>query len=166
MEVTPLSHENAKEIIECWLANKHKLTTEQWTVLNRLFEKSVLYPLYIKLIFDIVLKWTSYYSSGKLFLNWSSDDHCIKYIFEKLENIHGRIVFSRCMFYLTLFNDGISENELEDILSIDDDVLSDVFQHHEPTVRRFPGALWMRIKNDLGDYIFESKAEDIRVLHW
>ena len=70
------------------------------------------------------------------------------------------------MFYFSIFNDGISENEIEDILSIDDDVLSDVFQHHEPTIRRFPGALWQRIKNDLKDYIFESKADDIRVLHW
>lgn len=46
----------------------------------------------------------------------------------------GKILFSRCMFYMSTFKNGISESELEDILSIDDDVLYEIFEYHEPPV--------------------------------
>ena len=169
MEIQSMNFENAKYIIDFWLdksVEKHQLTDEQTEIIKVLFNKSPIYPLYIKIIFDIIFKWTSYEIIDKAFLNLDSIDSCIKYIFENCEKIHGKLVFSRCMFYFTIFNNGISENELEDILSIDDDVLSDVFQHHEPTVRRFPGGLWQRIKFDLKDYIFESKSDEIKVIHW
>jgi hypothetical protein len=169
LEIESLNFESAKYIINCWLeklTEKHKFTDDQWKVLSTIFDKARIYPLYIKIIFDIILKWTSYEKIDKSFLNLYTIDNSIKYIFENLEKLHGKIVFSRCMFYFTIFDDGISENELEDILSLDDDVLSHIFQHHEPSVRRFPGALWQRIKNDLKDYIFESKSDEIRVIHW
>ena len=170
LEIKSFNFDDAKFIIDNWLCSSHvmhKLTDEQSKLLDQLLNNSkTLYPLYLKIIHDIVFKWTSFYTPDERFLRLRSIDSSIKYIFQNLENLHGKIVFSRCMFYFSIFNDGISENEIEDILSIDDDVLSDVFQHHEPTIRRFPGALWQRIKNDLKDYIFESKADDIRVLHW
>jgi hypothetical protein len=51
-----------------------------------------------------------------------------------LEKNHGKMLFSRTMIYMSSFKNGISESELEDILSIDDDVLYEIFEYHAPPV--------------------------------
>ena len=48
---------------------------------------------------------------------------------------------------------GLTETELEDILSCDDDVLNDVYQYWTPPVRRLPALLVVRIKADLNHYL-------------
>ncbi len=50
---------------------------------------------------------------------------------------------------------GMSENELEDILSCDDVVLNDVYQYWVPPIRRLPPLLLVRIKTDLRQYLGE-----------
>ena len=91
----------------------------------------------------------------------------IKYLFGKLEKNYGVILFSHCIFYLTLFEyRGISETELEDILSIDDDVLTSVFEYHHPPVRRFPIALWLNFKYDLKEYITNKETDGLSVISW
>ena len=76
-------------------------------------------------------------------------------------------IIKHCLFYLTLFEyRGISENELEDILSIDDKVLESIFIHHHPPVRRFPMALWYRMKYELKDYITHKMTDDTPVIAW
>ena len=70
------------------------------------------------------------------------------------------------MIYLSSFKNGISESEIEDILSIDDDVLYDIFEFHAPPIRRLPLALWLRIKDDLKGYMVEKAIDDIRVIYW
>lgn len=42
---------------------------------------------------------------------------------------------------------------MEDLMSLNDDVLSDVNQYWTPPMRRLPPFLWVRIKNDLKEYI-------------
>ena len=48
---------------------------------------------------------------------------------------------------------GLSEIELEDILSCDDDVLNDVYQYWTPPVRRLPPLLFVRLKADVNQYL-------------
>jgi hypothetical protein len=48
---------------------------------------------------------------------------------------------------------GLSESELEDILSCDDDVLNDVYAYWTPPVRRLPPLLLVRLKTDLSQYL-------------
>ncbi|CAF2768622.1 unnamed protein product [Rotaria sp. Silwood2] len=67
---------------------------------------------------------------------------------------------------MTACRNGISQNELEDVLSLDDEVLASVFQHYIPPVRRLPGILWTRIRNDLDEYITEKEADDSSVIFW
>lgn len=55
---------------------------------------------------------------------------------------------------------------MEDILSLDDDVLYSVFQFHMPPVRRIPQILWLRIKYYLREYIVEKEANDTKVIYW
>ena len=48
---------------------------------------------------------------------------------------------------------GLSEFELEDILSCDDDVLNDVYQFWTPPTRRLPPLLIVRLRYDLNRYL-------------
>lgn len=50
-------------------------------------------------------------------------------------------------------DNGLSELELEDILSCDEDVLNDVYMYWTPPIRRLPPLLLVRIKNDLEEYL-------------
>ena len=83
-----------------------------------------------------------------------------------MEKIHGKMLFSRTIIYMSLFKNGICESELEDILCLDDDVLYDIFEFHAPPVRKLPIALWARIKNDLKEYMVEKEIDDTRGIYW
>jgi len=63
-----------------------------------------------------------------------------------VERYHGRMLVSHALAYLTASKDGLGDVEMEDILSLDDDVLNDVFQHWLPPVRRIPPLLIPRLQ--------------------
>jgi len=48
---------------------------------------------------------------------------------------------------------GLSDSELEDILSCDDEVLNDVYVYWTPPMRRLPPLLLVRLKTDLQQYV-------------
>ena len=79
---------------------------------------------------------------------------------------HGRILVFHALAYITASKSGLSETELEDLLSLDDRVLDDVYQYHMPPVRRIPPLLWTRIRNDLPNYLSEREADGVSVLNW
>ncbi|RNA01612.1 NACHT and WD repeat domain-containing 2-like, partial [Brachionus plicatilis] len=166
-KICSLDTKLAEEIILDWLQRKdRKITSQQLRILKELFEQATLYPLYVKLIFDVVSKWTSFFEPDQDFFECLHIDSLIRYIFNSLEKVHGRLLFSRTIIYMNLFKNGISENEIEDIISLDDDVLYDIFEFHAPPIRKLPKALWSRIKNDLKEYMVEKEVDDTRVIYW
>jgi hypothetical protein len=79
---------------------------------------------------------------------------------------HGRILVFHALAYITAAKSGLSESELEDLISLDDKVLDDVYQYHLPPVRRIPPLLWTRIRNDLPNYLSEREADGVSVMNW
>jgi len=79
---------------------------------------------------------------------------------------HGRILVFHALAYITAAKSGLSESELEDLISLDDRVLDDVYQYHMPPVRRIPPLLWTRIRNDLPNYLSEREADGVSVMNW
>lgn len=79
---------------------------------------------------------------------------------------HGRILVFHALAYITAAKSGLSESELEDLISLDDRVLDDVYQYHLPPVRRIPPLLWTRIRNDLPNYLSEREADGVSVMNW
>ena len=167
IEITSLDVALSKEILQDWLRDsKRSISSQQWQTLDAMFEKALLFPLYVKLIFDIIIKWSSFKEPDEEFKKCLNIDSCIKYLFIYFEKEHGKLLFSRAMIYMSSFANGISENEIEDILSLDDDVLYDIFEFNVPPVRKLPVALWSRIKHDLHGYIVEKEVDDTRVIYW
>ncbi len=138
LAVEKLDKSNVKTIIEDWLTKSQRALSQlQWEKIDTLFDSADLYPLYIKLIYDFIVKWPSYYVPDESFMRLVSIDHSINYLFDKIIKDHGKILFKKILAYLSLFQNAISENVLEDILSVDDEVLYEIFEFHAPPVRRY-----------------------------
>ncbi len=61
----------------------------------------------------------------------------------------------RVLSLILLAREGLDENEIEDILSCNDDVLNLVYEKLSsiPSTRRFPPCIWMAIKHELGAFL-------------
>ena len=68
--------------------------------------------------------------------------------------------------YLTASKNGLSDVEMEDVLSLDDVVLNDVFQHWLPPIRRVPPLLLPRLYDELSSYIMQREANGTAVFYW
>ena len=169
IEIKYLNCDDSIKIVENWLKKLNRiLSITQWKILKRLFKHATLYPLYIKLIFDIVSKWNSFYlpSSNDPFFKCINTEQCIQFYLNLLEIKYGESLVSSCLFYLTKSTNGLSENELEDIISLDDELLEKIFQYHEPPIRRFPITLWSRIRYDLNEYLTSRELDGLTVIYW
>ena len=168
INVPPFEPSTIEIVYNDWLKMKHRsLSDEQRLFVNDLMtRKKEILPLFMKLFFDIISIWHSYDPIDERLNGLKDVDDCIRYLFKRLEIIHNNVLFSRALCYMTACRSGISQNELEDVLSLDDDVLKSVFQHYLPPVRRVPGILWTRIRNDLDEYITEKEVDDAPVIYW
>ena len=87
-------------------------------------------------------------------------------LLERLEAKHGKMFVSRALAYITAARRGLSESELEDVLSLDEDVLRSVFTLWLPPIRRVPPSLWPRLYLDIAAFLVEREADEVCVLSW
>ena len=87
-------------------------------------------------------------------------------LFERVENKHGWMLVSHALAYITSTKNGISEPEIEDLISLDDKVLDDIYQYHLPPTRRIPPLLWTRVRSDLPGYLADSEADGVCVINY
>nr|XP_002734441.2 PREDICTED: uncharacterized protein LOC100378314 [Saccoglossus kowalevskii] len=177
LEVPKMKNDDVKVILTKWLSSRNRTLTEaQTNVLIGAFQKCPL-PLFLKISFDVACQWASYTNPQQTIIYQAiyreatneSDSpvrRVISALFETVERSHGEMLVSRALSYITAGRSGLTENELEDVLSCDDDVLNDVFQYWTPPIRRLPPLLWIRVRADLAPYFVERGADGARVLYW
>ncbi|WAR02876.1 NWD2-like protein [Mya arenaria] len=153
-------------IINC---SKTKKTVwyDEWRRIQAIF-KSVSSPLYAKLVYEqMVCTWRPFDEVSKEPVPKCIEDHITK-LFEKLEKRHGRIFVQRVLGYLTAVSNGLSESELEDILSLDEDVLNDAYEKVGEywSIRRIPQFFWPQLRYDLEPYIAVRQIDGIATITW
>ncbi|BES94311.1 NAHypothetical proteinT domain [Nesidiocoris tenuis] len=165
IEVRALGEELAMQVIRMWMRTaKRDLTNYQWRLVSNAIDKCSL-PIFVKLVFAEICRWRSYTKPQDTHLASTVMDS-IMMLFERIEKQHGRILVFHALAYITAAKSGLSESELEDLISLDDKVLDDVYQYHLPPVRRIPPLLWTRIRNDLPNYLSEREADGVSVMNW
>ncbi|XP_022102529.1 NACHT domain- and WD repeat-containing protein 1-like [Acanthaster planci] len=165
VQLFPFSKEESRYILRSWLATaKKSVTNSQFELIDEAVAVCSL-PLFLKLVFDQATQWHSYHPLDRCILKPGIQD-MINLIFGKLEEYHGQMLVSRALAYITLSPTGLTETELEDLLSLDDDVLNDVYQYWMPPVRRIPPSLWTRVRNDLSSYLVDRNADGVTVMYW
>ena len=165
IDVPTFTQELSSQVVKSWLEmNKRTLTLEQFELVEKVFKKCSL-PLFVKLTYDQVSLWRSYRSIDRCQLT-NTIQQCIESLFTQLEHKHGTILVTRALSYVTASGSGISETELEDLLSLDDTVLTDVYQRHIPPFRRIPPLLWVRIRHDISQYLVDKEVDEVRSFFW
>ncbi|CAF1575600.1 unnamed protein product, partial [Didymodactylos carnosus] len=165
VQIKPLGEELGTIVLKGWLKRQSRTISEQqWLLVNaRLSECSL--PLYVKLVFDEINRWKSYTKTEEADLAKTVSTSINKLLI-RIENQHGHILVEHALSYITASKSGLSEAELEDLISLDETVLNDVYQYHLPPIRRIPPLLWTRIRNDLPNYLVEREAEGVSVVSW
>ncbi|KAI6183552.1 hypothetical protein M3Y97_00500900 [Aphelenchoides bicaudatus] len=163
--VPPLGPQLGQHVIEKWLEAKGRtLSPCQWGIVAKALSHCTL-PLFLKLIYATVARWKSYSKPQEVVL-FKSVQQSIHALFDRTESQHGKLLVSHALSYITAAKSGISDSELEDLISLDDKVLDDIYQYHLPPVRRIPPLLWSRIRADLPGYLSERAADGVIVLNW
>ncbi len=122
-------------------------------------------PLYLKLAFEEARRWKSYSADRRL-----SPDimGVIRDFFIRLsaDINHGSIMVSRSLGYLAASKNGLSEDELIDILSRDEEVFRNFRERtfHEPPEKRLPVVVWSRLYFDIEPYLAERSADGTSLL--
>ncbi|XP_055958767.1 NACHT domain- and WD repeat-containing protein 1 [Patella vulgata] len=166
LPVETLSNDDVEGILHKWLeTNQRKLLDSQLKIILDAFHQCPL-PLFLKLSFDVACRWKSFTPPSVSTLQ-TTVRNVINDLFTRVESLHGQLLVSRALGYLTLSGGGgLSEAELEHILSCDDDVLNDVYMYWTPPIRRLPPLLLVRIKTELGQYFVDRGADGVRVFYW
>ncbi|XP_041349253.1 NACHT domain- and WD repeat-containing protein 1-like [Gigantopelta aegis] len=165
LDVPKLPDNDVSGILDKWLeTNGRKLTDFQRRKVMTAFQKCPL-PLFLKLSFDQACRWTSYAPTDQTILQ-NTVRGSIDALLARVEQLHGKLFVSHALAYLTLSKSGLTESELEDILSCDDEVLNDVYTYWTPPMRRLPPFLLVRLKAELGQYLVDRGADGVRVFYW
>uniref|UniRef100_A0A672SH89 NACHT and WD repeat domain containing 1 n=1 Tax=Sinocyclocheilus grahami TaxID=75366 RepID=A0A672SH89_SINGR len=152
-----LTDDQGKDVIGAYMsAAGRKLTSEQVdTILNR-FQQSRS-PLHMKLMLDTAKQWSSCTSTSNVRLGVSAQEVMTQFV-ESLEESHGKKLVSHALCFILLSRSGLSEAELQDVLSLDNDVLAEIYKYWLPpshTLLRFPRLHWSRLRHDLTAHLTE-----------
>ena len=158
--VQAMSMENGEAILDIWLNGiKRRFKDKQKKYLLEKFKVCGL-PLYLKLAFEETRLWKSYDALPEL-----SEDipGILRDLFKRLsqESNHGQMLVSHSLGYLAAAKNGLSEDELLDVLSMDKEMLAD-FQRRSPKSPksdRLPVVIWSRLYFDLEPYLTERSAD-------
>lgn len=161
--VSALNSDACHDILQVWLAERQRtLSASQWTAVNEAVLSCKL-PLQLRLVFNEVCGWHSYDAAKLLTVTVNKG---IMRLLEQMEERHGKLLVSHALGLITATRNGLSESELDDLLSLDDAVLNDVYQYFLPPISRIPPLLWARLHNNLIEYFTERQADDVVVIAW
>jgi hypothetical protein len=181
VELDPMPADEGQELLRVWMSEAGRTLQphQETAVLAKFAESSGTeggdrerdgkqesgLPLYLKLAFEEARRWKSYTPPVSLAPGIPG---IIRQLFARLSQdaSHGAVVVSRSLGYLAASKNGLSEDELIDVLSRDEDVLKDFKQRakHTPPEERLPVIVWSRIYFDLEPYLTERSADEASLM--
>ncbi|XP_070545412.1 protein qui-1-like [Ptychodera flava] len=163
ISIAPLTAKQVQELSVLFLRQSSRtLTNEQLKLFVKVVQKLPV-PLFARLLCQETC-FISPSGNGREPILTCQDAICR--IFQHLEERYGSNVIQHMMRYLTAPNHGITEVELLDLLTCNDEVINTVYPQHLPPVLRFPHRLWASIKRDLGSLICEVNMDNKTLLRW
>ena len=140
------------------------VTEEQLDIYKQIFPSCPL-PIFIKLLSCEARRLKSCCCMTDMKFptdGWSA----IHQFFDQLEDVHGRALVTHAMALHCASGWGLSDCEMEDVLSLDEDLLNAVYTEYHPEVRRIPPHAWVRLKEDLSDFLFTQEVNGVTVTTW
>ncbi|XP_073076314.1 NACHT domain- and WD repeat-containing protein 1 isoform X2 [Manis javanica] len=163
-ELRPLSGSQGQEMIQLLLAaSRRTLSPVQRDLLWASLPECG-HPGRLRLAFEEARKWASFTVPTPLA---SSAKEAMHQLCARLEQTHGQLLVACVLGYIASSRQGLSEAELKDVLSLDDEVLQSVYRDWTPPSKellRFPPLLWVRLRRDLGNYLARRPVDGFTLL--
>ncbi|XP_012941866.1 NACHT and WD repeat domain-containing protein 2 [Aplysia californica] len=165
LEVMSITVDECEGLLTSLLAAMDRsVTPAQMAVFRRALEREPL-PLYVELLANIAKDLNSFNEVDLASLPRDCEEGITK-LLDRLETKHGTTLVSRAFGYMVASGTGLSDCEMEDILSLDDDVLHEVFGEFRPAVRRIPYIKWLALKQDVEAFLVYRDADGVTVAIW
>ncbi len=171
-ELEPMPPEEGAKLLDMWLDDAHrKLQEDQRAEILRKFELCGM-PLYLRLAFGEAQRWKSYDglprgSKGHAGLR-EDIPGIIRDMFWRLsqESNHGRMLVERSLSYLAASRNGLTEDEMLDVLSQDAELYQEFLErtYHKPPEQRLPVVIWSRLFFDMEPYLTWRSADGTSLL--
>ena len=161
IELKSLSMADGKTLLNQWLIGARRtLQSEQFEhILNKYGGCST--PLFLRLAFEEACRWRSY---DPLYEISENVPGLIRSMLARLslESNHGKMLVDRSLGYLAAAKNGLSENELLEILSLDSPTIQSFYRRSplSPRVNSIPVVIWSRLFSDLEPYLAQRMADD------
>ncbi|XP_036393494.1 NACHT and WD repeat domain-containing protein 2 [Megalops cyprinoides] len=167
VEVGPkTSRDCSRMLVDLMVSCGRRITSGQQMYVNQALRECSL-PLYVQLLHRQLCTWRSESDVTENSLTKGIHNN-IRQFMAQLEQKHGKKLVSKAMCYLTLAKSGITEAELTDILSCDDDVLSQYLPLRKAVPYRFrvPEAIVEKMLQDLRGFLTTQNVCGFQVLFW
>ncbi|HXQ36836.1 MAG TPA: ATP-binding protein, partial [Anaerolineales bacterium] len=153
------------EVLDLWLKGADRTLQEEQRaeVLNKFAVHGL--PLYLKLAFEEARLWHSYDGVNPLAADVPG---IVSNLFGRLSDKanHGALLISRGLGYLAAARNGLTEDEILEVLSSDEQVM-DEFRSRSvksPVVDALPIVVWSRLYFDLEPYLTERYADGTNLI--
>ena len=154
--------QEAREILQALLAGRNRtLTSEQWDVVMAAVAKEPT-ALYLNLATYVTASWCSQDGNSKEIRGKVTE--ITEQIFEGLERDFGALLTRAALGFITWSVQGVSDVEMEDLLSLHEEVLAKVLKYC-PGVKRMPSHVWLRLRGALKGLVVEHSGGCLQWYH-
>ncbi|XP_026526591.1 NACHT domain- and WD repeat-containing protein 1 [Notechis scutatus] len=165
-EMGPLSQEQVGAILSKTLASTGRtLRPTQQELFLQSFAKGG-YALSVALAIRQAQRWTSYVQLAAPAISSTVSEFAHR-LCDHLEMVHGSVLVAHVLGYLSCARHGLSEAEQKDILSLDNEVLAEIYWLHPPPSKatlRFPPLLWAHLYQDLAQWLEDRWADGFALM--
>lgn len=172
LELQPLTTNDGNAILDAWLkdAGRTLQDNQRADVIGHFANNGL--PLYLKLAFEEARRWKSYdgLPSGADDIPGLNDtvEGVLVDLFARLasERYHGRRMVLHSLGALVATRHGLTEDELLDLLSADEEVMSEFRRRspNSPDIDQIPLIVWARLLADLEPYMAQRQADGTSVM--
>jgi WD40 repeat protein len=160
VELEPMPLEDGERLLDAWLTDAGRtLQPAQRNLVRDRFSTSGL-PLYLRLAFEEARLWRSWDPVPPL---GATIAEIIGDLFARLSlgAAHGRALVARSLGLLAAARNGLTEDELLDLLSADTEVMAEFRDRSpfSPATDRLPAVVWSRFYFDLAPYLAERSGD-------
>jgi NACHT domain- and WD repeat-containing protein len=167
VNVPSMTKVEGEQLLDSWLkvVNRKLQITQRDEIINR-FQNNGL-PLYLKLAFEESRRWKSY-SKIPDTLASPNIPGIINQLFSRLSlnSSHGKVLVSRSLGYIAVAKNGLTEDELLDVLSNDADVIADFRKRSpkSPEINKLPFVVWSLLFADVEPYLTVRRGDNTSLI--
>jgi WD40 repeat protein len=169
LELGPMKDAAAHFVLDRWLGHAHRRLqpAQRRYVLDRF--QDCPHPLFLRLAFEEAKRWKSYTPECEIQLNRDAPG-LVRGMLDRLsgESQHGEVLVKRSLGYLAASKNGLSEHEILELLSTDEEVMDDFLARspESPQAGSLPFVVWSRLHHDVAPYLSVTLADGARLIRF